>query len=155
MQLRRYRKTDALLLYQLFYHTVHTVNRQDYTPAQVQAWADGKVDLAAWNQSLLEHTTWVALKGNRIVGFEDISSSGYLDRLFVHQDFQRQGIASALCRRLEATPGLNKITVHASLTAQPFFEKRHYQIIEHCYAQRQGILLSYARMEKSLLLSPL
>ena len=41
----------------LFYDTVHTVNARDYTPEQLAVWAAGQVDLAAWNQSFLAHTT--------------------------------------------------------------------------------------------------
>ena len=47
MQLRPYRTADCAELAALFFDTVHTVNARDYTPAQLDAWADGQVDLAA------------------------------------------------------------------------------------------------------------
>ena len=39
MIIREYRKEDLGEVMQLFYDTVHTVNRRDYTEEQVNAWA--------------------------------------------------------------------------------------------------------------------
>lgn len=55
MLLRNYVKTDCPQLERLFYDTVHTVNAKDYTQEQLAAWATGKVNLEAWNESLQAH----------------------------------------------------------------------------------------------------
>lgn len=60
MKLRPYHPDDCPALAALFYDTVHTVNCRDYSADQCDAWADGMVDLAAWNRSFLEHTTYIA-----------------------------------------------------------------------------------------------
>lgn len=73
----------------LFHGTVHTVNAGDYTPDQLRAWAPGTVDLAAWDASLSAHHALVAEEGV-VVGFGDIDAAGYLDRLYVHKDYQRR-----------------------------------------------------------------
>ena len=95
MTIRSYRPEDLDEILQLFYDTVHAVNARDYAPEQLDAWADGRADREAWNRSLLEHDTRVALIGETIVGFADMDENGYLDRLYVHRDFQGKGIASA------------------------------------------------------------
>ena len=106
MLLRPYRTEDCPALTKLFYQTVHTVNAKDYTPPQLDAWADGHPDLAAWDRSLSAHLSLVAVCDGVIAGFADMAPDGYLDRLYVHRDFQRQGIATALCDALEqAVPG--------------------------------------------------
>lgn len=69
MQLRPYRTQDCPALAGLFYDTVHTVNARDYTPPQLDAWADGHADLAAWDRSLSEHHSLVAVLDGVIVGF--------------------------------------------------------------------------------------
>ena len=56
-----------------------------------------------------------------IVGFGDIEENGYLDRLFVRPDYQRMGIGTAICNKLEGAVQGNVFT-HASITAKPFFE---------------------------------
>ena len=93
MKLRIYRPGDLEEIYQLFYDTVHFVNRADYSPEQLDAWAPRQMDRSRWEQSLAEHETWVAWEEGRIVGFGDLAQNGYLDRLYVHKDFVRKGIA--------------------------------------------------------------
>ena len=89
----------------------------------------------------------VAVEDGIIVGFGDMDASGYLDRLYVHRAYQGQGIASAICDRLEGRiPG--KIVTHASLTARPFFEKRGYRVVREQQVERRGVKLTNFVMEK-------
>lgn len=152
MVLRRYRTSDCGSMAELFYETVHSVNAADYTKEQLDAWATGNVDLTAWDKSFLEHFTIVAEEtgddGKRIVGFGDIDSTGYLDRLYVRKDRQRRGIASAICGELENAADAAKITTHASITARPFFLKRGYRVVREQQVERGGILLTNYVMEK-------
>ncbi len=101
MLIRKYQSSDCGELSALFYDTVHTINAKDYTREQLFAWASGNTDLEEWDRSLLEHESFVAVEGNQIIGFGDIDRNGYLDRLFVDKDYQRKGIATALCDVLE------------------------------------------------------
>ena len=101
MELRAYQPADLEEIYQLFYDTVHSVNRKDYGLEQLDAWAPRQMDRPRWEQSLADHETWVAWEDGKIVGFGDLGEGGYLDRLYVHKDFVRKGIASALLARLE------------------------------------------------------
>ena len=60
MHIRPYRSSDCPALAELFYQTVHTVCARDYSPEQLDAWADGRVELAAWDASFRAHDTRVA-----------------------------------------------------------------------------------------------
>lgn len=147
MLIRAYQPSDSKELAELFYHTVHTVNAGDYTKEQLDVWATGRMDLEAWNQSFQQHYCVVAVEGNTIVGFGDIDETGYLDRLYVHDSYQRKGIATALCNQLEqAVPA--DITTHASITARPFFENRGYSVIQKQQVVREGIFLTNYVMRK-------
>lgn len=147
MIIRPYQPEDCKELARLFFNTVHTVNAKDYTKQQLNAWATGTVDLEAWNRSLTEHFTLVAMENGIITGFGDMDATGYLDRLYVHRDFQGRGIASALCDRLESSVS-GSVTTHASITARPFFEKRGYRVIKEQQVERRGVLLTNFVMEK-------
>ena len=92
MELRAYQPADLEEIYQLFYDTVHSVNRKDYGLEQLDAWAPRQMDRPRWEQSLADHETWVAWEDGKIVGFGDLGEGGYLDRLYVHKDFVRKGI---------------------------------------------------------------
>ncbi len=148
MTLREYASGDCPRLATLFYETVHAVNAGDYTPAQLDAWADGAVDEHAWDAFFLAHRTLVAEDRGQIVGFGDMDPSGYLDRLYVHKDHQRQGIATLLCDALEQGCCAPKFTTHASITARPFFEGRGYRMVRPQVVQRRGVLLLNYVMEK-------
>lgn len=149
MKIRRYEPGDLWQVTALFYDTVHTVNAADYSPEQLDAWADGALDLDRWNGSLLAHHSLVAVEGrDLIVGFGDIDGTGYLDRLYVHKDRQGLGIATALCDRLERAVDAPVITTHASITARPFFEGRGYRVLREQRVERHGVQMTNYVMEK-------
>lgn len=150
MVIRKYQASDCKELADLFYNTVHTVNRKNYTKEQLDIWATGQVDLKKWNQSFQEHNSIVAVDNGLIVGFGDIDETGYLDRLYVHADYQGKGIATAICNQLEQTVQ-GDITTHASITAKPFFEKRGYRVVKEQQVERQGIFLTNFCMKKDSL----
>lgn len=148
MRLRPYEHRDCRALARLFFDTVRTVNRRDYSLVQVEAWAPVEPDLAAWDASLSAHHTLVAAEGEKIVGFADMDPDGYLDRLYVHKDHQGRGIATALCDALEGGSAAPRFTTHASLTARPFFEARGYRVVRAQQVERRGTSLPNFIMEK-------
>ena len=121
MWIREYKPTDCEQMAELFYNTVHSVNSKDYTEEELNAWATGRVDLQEWTQSFLKHKTVVVIENDEIVGFGDIDDSGYLDRLYVHKDYQ--GVKT-------------------------FFQHRGYRIVKEQKVIRQGIALINYIMEK-------
>ncbi|MGL4453185.1 MAG: GNAT family N-acetyltransferase [Sarcina sp.] len=149
MIIREYKVADSKELADLFYNTVHTVNRRDYTKEQLDVWASGRIDLANWNQSFQENYSIVATNDKFIIGFGDIDKTGYLDRLYVDKDYQGKGIATAICDRLEKV-AQGRVITHASITARPFFEKRGYKLIKEQQVEREGIILINFVMEKKL-----
>ncbi len=100
-----------------------------------------------WNRSFQEHYTIVAVDHGKIVGLGDIDKAGYLNRLYVHADSLGQGIVTAVCDQLEQRVQ-GDITVHASITAKPFFIKRGYLSIKEQQVERQGIYLTNYVMVK-------
>ncbi|MGU9999721.1 GNAT family N-acetyltransferase [Latilactobacillus curvatus] len=148
MEIRRYQQADCQAVAELFYKIVHTVNAGDYTKAQLAVWAIGEPDLKQWDQSLQSHFSVVALENDTLIGFGDIDQTGYLDRLFVHADYQRRGVATAICHQLEQAVA-GRIVTHASITARPFFESRGYQVVREQQVARQGVLLTNFVMEKN------
>lgn len=123
MLLREYAMADCPILAELFYNTVHEVNAKDYSKQQLAVWATGSVDLGQWNQRFMVSSTVVAEQDGIIVGFGNLEHTGYLDMLYVHKDYQRRGIAKAICNLLERQSTAEKITTHASITAKAFLSK--------------------------------
>lgn len=148
MIIREYTSADCNSLAELFYNTVHSINEKDYSEEQLNVWATGRVNFEAWNRSFLEHFTVVVVDDDVIVGFGDIDKTGYLDRLFVHKNYQKRGIAKAICNELEKKVNTERFITHASITARPFFEKRGYRVLKEQQVEREGIILLNYVMEK-------
>lgn len=83
----------------------------------------------------------MAIKDNIIVGFGDIHNTGYLDKLYVHKDYQNQGITTLLCDKLENEFLAQNIIAYTSITAKKFFIKRGYGIVYQNKVSRNGIVL--------------
>lgn len=150
MEIRRYQSGDCREIAGLFYWTVHRVNVRDYSEDQLDVWATGDVDLEVWDRSFREHFSLVAVENERIVGFGDMDETGYLDRLYVHADYQRQGIGTAICDELESTVNVSQFVTHASITARPFFEGRGYNVVKEQQVERGGIYLTNFVMMKEI-----
>jgi putative acetyltransferase len=151
MQLRAYRPDDVPALIRLFRDTIRTVNLRDYTPVQVRAWAPDEIDETRWRERLAAQQVVVAESEWEVVGFCSWTPEGYLDFLYVHAAFQRKGIATTLYaaaeKALRAT-GAKRIYAHASITAQPFFLRQGFSIVEHRVVDIRGSKLSHAVVDK-------
>ena len=127
-------QSDAVELKNLFQNTVLAINRRDYSQAEVEDWASCGDDLSNIEDMIKTHYFIVAINQQlEIVGFSSISPQGYLHSMFVHKDFQGEGIATMLLNEIEQyaiTNGIIRITSEVSLTARPFFEKKGYIVEE-------------------------
>lgn len=148
LKIRKYQEEDCLSTIQLFRETVLYINSKDYSEEQVQAWGGYELDPVIWNRSLLNNYSVVAIKDNIIVGFGDMDKSGYLDRLFVHKNYQGQNIATIIMRNLEFYINASKFTSHVSITAKPFFENQGYHVVKDNLVKVRGVTLKDFIMEK-------
>ena len=127
-------QSDAVELKKLFQNTVLAINRRDYSQAEVEDWASCGDDLSNIEDMIKTHYFIVAVnQQSEIVGFSSITPQGYLHSMFVHKDFQGEGIATILLNEIEQyaiTNGIMRITSEVSLTARPFFEKKGYIVEE-------------------------
>ncbi len=146
MIIRKYINEDCDIVSKLFYDTVHTVNAKDYTEEQLSAWANNADRLKSRRNDLLKQYTLIAEMNGVIVGFGSIDKSGCLYLLFVHKDYQNQGVATALCNELEK--GFLVIKTFASITAKSFFENRGYIVVKAQEVERLGVKLKNYKMQK-------
>lgn len=150
MLIREYNENDCLEITQLFYNTVHIINAKDYTKPQLDVWADGNADCNLWNDKFLIDYTLVAVENGKIVGFGNMDKIGYLDKLYVHHNYQRQKIATRIVLGLQNLCKLNTFTTYSSITAVKFFESLGYSIVEKNTVVRNNIELENYLMEFKL-----
>lgn len=150
MLIKSYEKEFFIDICTLFYETVHSVNAGDYSESQLEAWAPKDNDYSHLKTALEKNWTLVAIEDGVIIGFADIEDTGYLDHLFVHKDYQGNGVATALCNEIEAKGNFNEIETHASITALPFFEKRGYKVVREQIVEIRGEKLKNHVMRKRM-----
>ncbi|WP_250433964.1 GNAT family N-acetyltransferase [Hanstruepera flava] len=137
----------------LFRDTIREVNSKHYSDKQIQTWADGANDTQKWEDRINRLYFLVAESHNTIVGFAYLKNCNYFDGLFVHKDFQRQGIASKLLRIIESKvmmDGFEKIKSDVSITALPFFEDHYYDVIKKQKKILKGITFENYVVSKTL-----
>lgn len=153
LTLRRFLPEDRESVVELFRAAVWRVNSRDYSLEQIAVWAPAQIDAEALSRRLAASFCLVAELAGQVVGFGNLESSGHLDCLYAHADFQRQGIGSALLCGLEQwarEQHLPRLFTEASITAVPFFEARGYVVLAKQQVPVRGILLTNFRMEKVL-----
>jgi len=131
MQIRLATVSDIDEIAQLYRETILTVNANDYTKEQIKAWASTYSNQAGWVRRMEEQYFYVSVLDKKIVGFASIDKFGYFDLLYVHKDYQGQGIATKLAAKIEEVARQNEmteITVQSSLTAKPFFEQAGFKV---------------------------
>ncbi len=152
--LRPYEVGDCSPMAQLFYNTVHSVNKSDYSQEQLDAWASGIIDFNAWHEKFSSSVTIIAECQGVLRGFANRAARGEIDFLYVHKDYQRQGIGSIMLRFLEMQRHGELPWAFVSLTARPFFESRGYAVLRENRVLRKGVVLKNYLMKKSPLSPP-
>ena len=116
----------------LFQSTIRTINKQNYTYEEIEDWSSCGESLQKWGYLINNlHFTIAENKNKQIVGFCAIRSDGYLHSMFVHKDYQKQGIATLLLAEAEQyakEQSLKEIYSEVSITASSFFLKHGYKI---------------------------
>lgn len=153
MKTRLYMPSDLNDILNLFYDSVHQVNKKDYTPEQLDGWAPKVPDVYRWEECLNKNHTLVVEENNQIVGFGNIGETGYLDRLYVSKDYLHKGVATLLIKELEKyakAKGIHFMNTASSITAMPFFQSVGYKILEEQTVERREVRLRRYLMEKKL-----
>jgi putative acetyltransferase len=99
--------------------------------------------------------TWVAVKDGIIVGFSAFNpKTEELRAVYVAAEVAKSGVGTALLKTLEAKARelkLSKLTMHSSLTAEPFYRKHGYQKLgEITHTLSTGVQMKAVAMAKNL-----
>ncbi|WP_114758610.1 GNAT family N-acetyltransferase [Flavobacterium sp. AG291] len=151
--IRRASLSDLPEMKELFRETIQYVCANEYDDEQRKQWASSSEKTERWENLIRLQYVLLAIKHDVIVGFGSLLDGNYLDFMYVHKDYQRQGIADLLLRALEAEALRQKATVitsDISKTARPFFEKKGYVVVTEQQNQRGDVILINYKMKKEL-----
>lgn len=153
LEIRRFESGDEETLRTIFYYTVRKICINDYTDAQVSAWAPNIYVAEDWNKKIALLNPFVVLLDGQVVGYADLQPDGYVDHFFCHWQHQGKGVGTALMQQLIAEGARNfnhRLYANVSLTAKPFFERHGFIVAKQQSVDIRGQTLTNFLMEKDL-----
>jgi putative acetyltransferase len=147
---------DLPVLAAIFRVSIEELTGDDYSEAQQAAWADA-ADEPGFADRLGKQLTLIATVASAPVAFISLKGADHIDMLYVHPGVARQGVATMLydaIERLAAARGATQLTVDASDTARPFFEKRGFEGVHRNTMPLGDEWLGNTHMKKALQAAP-
>jgi putative acetyltransferase len=141
-------------LWAVFHSAIHDLASKDYSPEQIDAWAPDVFDDAVWANRMRGIRPFIAERDGKIVAYADLQASGYIDHFFVSGPCAGQGVGGMLMRHIHAAAevqGNATLTSDVSLTAQPFYRRFGFVVVERRLPVIRGVALPNALMRKTLM----
>ncbi|WP_223560078.1 GNAT family N-acetyltransferase [Chryseobacterium lathyri] len=153
MIIRKGNINDLTEMLKIFTDTITAICKHDYNSDQINAWKSGAENEERWLQVIDHQFVIVAKVNGQMAGFCTLDQGNYIDLLFVHKDFQQQGVARKMYTFIEQEATLRKeklLSSDVSKTARSFFEKMGFKVISEQTVDIKGIGLTNYKMEKEL-----
>jgi putative acetyltransferase len=157
MQIREFRCGDEPALHAIFHSAIHAIACRDYTAEQINAWAPDDLDQTLWANRMRGIKPFVVELEGQLVAYADVQPNGHIDHFFVSGAHPRRGVGTLLMNYLlgvAAARGTTVLTSHVSRTAQPFYQRFGFIVVEQRLPVLRGVVLPNALMRKELAVGP-
>lgn len=151
--IRPFADADGPATLGVFLRAIRETASTHYDAQQIAAWASDDIDQLRWTAKRAAANTWVAERAGTVIGFTDIDDLGHVDMMFVDPTAGRRGVATALLAHVSSIArdnGIAVLTVDASVTARPFFERHGFEVVREQRVERRGARLTNFRMQQVL-----
>jgi putative acetyltransferase len=132
MRIRPVNSRDIPQIARLYFETVRHVNRKDYDPAHIAAWAPRVYPDGFWQRRFKNRSVYVVEQDGAILGFAELTRNGHIDCFYVHHQWQGRGVGSRLINCIETQAlrrRLRRLDAEVSITAMPFFKRKGFRVI--------------------------
>jgi len=135
---------------ELFESSIRQICAKDYSTDQIEAWVTKQANSDRWTDLMKDQYVVIA-EEKSIAGFGSLKEDHYIDMLYVHPDFQNQGVASKICDKLlESRSNKTKaLKTDASEPARPFFERKGFVVETKNVFNLNGVEIHNYRMTKT------
>ncbi len=147
--IRRHKEGEESALFDVYYSAIHLIASRDYTAEQIQAWAPADLDPGIWTAKIREIRPFVAELNGNVAGYADLQPNGYIDHFFVSGHHPRQGVGSKLMTHIQneaRAQSIRELTSDVSRTAQPFYERFGFAVVEQRFPVVRGVMIPNALM---------
>jgi putative acetyltransferase len=145
--IRKYKPGDELFIGRIFNDAIFQIARDDYTAAQLEAWAKRPADPDYWKRRCLEKEPFVNEIDGKVVGFIELEPDGHIDCTYVDPAYARRGVMSELMdavKREALTQRIPKLLAEVSITARGFFERHGFVHLKDNLFNVRGVsMLNY------------
>jgi putative acetyltransferase len=151
--IRDFRIGDEPVLAAVMFSSIHELARQDYSPAQLEAWAPRQYDEDQWAVRIRAIHPFVAEVDGGVVGYADLQVTGYIDHFFVAGPCSRRGVGTALMQHIHLAAQKRHIVElwsNVSVTAESFFAKHGFIVEARQSVSLRGVTMPNSRMRKQL-----
>ena len=141
---------DGPALAAIFGASIDVLAAEDYDEDQRAAWMATAEDEAAFAARLRAMLTLVATVEGAPAGFASLRDNSRIDMLYVDPALAGRGIGTLLvdaCEKLAKARGAATLTVDASDSARPLFERRGYRAQSRQSVPLNGEWLANTRLE--------
>ncbi|MCZ8354758.1 MAG: GNAT family N-acetyltransferase [Cyclobacteriaceae bacterium] len=138
---------------QVFTLSVSELTSKEYSEAQQKVWANAGINKEKWIKRLAEQYFVIAHFENQPAGFASLTTSGYVDVLYVHPSFVRKGIGLALLNHLQTEAiklNVLELTSDVSETAKPLFLSFGFKAMHKNEFELEGQFIHNYKMIKSI-----
>jgi putative acetyltransferase len=153
MIIREFRVDDEMALHAVYLSAIHEIAINDYTLEQINAWAPHSINTDLWANRMRGISPFVVEAEGKAVAYADLQPNGYIDHFFVSRPVARKGVGTALMNYIHEVADAKKIEAlssNVSRTAQPFFRRFGFVIIEQRSPKIRGVIVPNAFMNKTL-----
>lgn len=145
---------DLPALAELYSYTVRKMGPALYTEDQVRVWSASPEDTERFRGFVLNAHTLVAMveDATHPVGFAGLEPNGRIASLYVHADYCRRGIGSALLAAIlekAQSDGLTRLRTEASKFSRPVFERHGFELDEVERGMHNGVPFMRFLMSRS------
>jgi putative acetyltransferase len=151
--LRPFLPQDIATVAQIFRDAIEALTGDDYDDAQRAAWMACADDEASFAKRLAAQTTLLTLRDSEPVGFISLKGNDHIDMLYVRPEVAGEGVGAFLVTTIETLARGRKaktLSVDASDTALPFFEKLGFKPQLRQSTALEGEWLANTKMAKTL-----
>jgi len=133
-QISRATDTDLPLMQRLFYQTVTTYGSKIFSKEEIKVFSRLALNKDHWKQKFVNDYVYNAKLNGEVIGSFSFNKSGFIEYIFVHQNYQGRGIAKKLYETLERVAkedDVRILTTRINSITKGFFENYNFEIIKN------------------------